>query len=93
VTDNINDTYMGSGVLLRYEQDLFGLDKFKKEILFECGSEEEMNKKEAEIVDEAFIARDDVYNIELGGKGGWTHLSKSSKSKASKQRWQNMSKQ
>ena len=34
---------------------------------------------------------DDVYNIELGGIGGWTHLSKDSKSKASKTRWQNMS--
>ena len=74
MTDNINDTYMGSGVLLRYEQDLFGLDKFKKEILFECSSEEEMNKNEAEIVNEDFIARDDVYNVMLGGDGGWNAI-------------------
>ena len=73
-TDNIDDDYMGSGSLLKHEQDLFGLDKFKKEILFECKSEEEMNAKEAEIVNEDFIARDDVYNIKLGGDGGWDHI-------------------
>lgn len=73
-TDDIDDGYMGSGVLLRHEQDLFGLDKFKKEILFECSSEEEMNKKEAEIVNEDFIARDDVYNVMFGGDGGWNAI-------------------
>lgn len=73
-TNNIDDGYMGSGSLLKYEQNLFGLDKFKKEILFECNSEEEMNAKEAEIVNEDFIARDDVYNIKLGGEGGWDHI-------------------
>lgn len=73
-TNNIDDGYMGSGSLLKHEQNLFGLDKFKKEILFECKSEEEMNAKEAEIVNEDFIARDDVYNIKLGGDGGWDHI-------------------
>ena len=92
-TTDLNDGYMGSGPKIVYAIKKYGIENFEKTILFECSSEEEMNKKEAEIVDEAFIARDDVYNIELGGKGGWTHLSKSSKSKASKQRWQNMSKQ
>ena len=32
-----------------------------------------MDKKEAEIVNEDFIARDDVYNIKLGGNGGWDY--------------------
>ena len=73
-TDDIDDDYMGSGSLLKYDQDLFGIDKFKREILFECKSEEEMNAKEAEIVNEDFIARDDVYNIKLGGDGGWDHI-------------------
>ena len=73
-TDDIDDGYMGSGSLLKYDQNLFGIDKFKREILFECKSEEEMNAKEAEIVNEDFIARDDVYNIKLGGDGGWDHI-------------------
>jgi len=42
--------------------------------LFECASFEEMNKKEAEIVNKEFLARDDVYNICLGGAGGWDYL-------------------
>ena len=73
-TDDIDDDYMGSGSLLKYDQNLFGIDKFKREILFECKSEDEMNVKEAEIVNEDFIARDDVYNIKLGGDGGWDHI-------------------
>ena len=35
-----------------------------------------MNAKEAEIVDEDFIARDDVYNIVVGGTGGWDYVNK-----------------
>jgi len=38
-----------------------------------------MDKKEAEIVNEDFIARDDVYNIKLGGEGGWDYLNSSGK--------------
>jgi hypothetical protein len=33
-------------------------------------NEEEMNRKEAEIVNEEFLLRDDVYNKVLGGEGG-----------------------
>ena len=90
-TENIDDGYMGSGLRIQYAIKKYGIENFEKTILFECQSEDEMNAKEAEIVNEDFIARDDVYNIELGGIGGWTHLSKDSKSKASKTRWQNMS--
>ncbi len=30
-----------------------------------------MNQKEADIVNEDFVARDDTYNLVLGGTGGW----------------------
>ena len=90
-TDDVNDNYMGSGIRIKRAIEKYGIENFEKTILFECSSEIEMNAKEAEIVNEDFIARDDVYNIELGGKGGWTHLSFESKSQASKKRWQNMS--
>lgn len=90
-TENVDDGYMGSGLRIRRAIEKYGRENFDKTILFECKSEEEMNAKEAEIVNEDFIARDDVYNIELGGIGGWTHLSFKSKSQASKTRWQNMS--
>lgn len=73
-TNDINDSYMGSGKILHKAIEKYGIDKFKKEILFECSNEEEMNQKEAEIVDEEFIARLDTYNIKLGGQGGWDYV-------------------
>lgn len=93
-TENVDDGYMGSGIRIRRAIEKYGLENFEKTILFECKSEEEMNAKEAEIVNEDFIARDDVYNICLGGMdGSWKSLSFNAKSQASKTRWQNMSKQ
>ena len=66
-TENIDDGYMGSGILITRAIEKYGLENFEKTILFECKSEAEMNAKEAEIVNEDFIARDDVYNIAIGG--------------------------
>jgi len=90
-TENLDDGYMGSGLRIQRAIEKYGIDNFEKTILFECNSEEEMNQKEAEIVNEDFIARDDVYNIVPGGwGGGFKALSFEDKSKASKKRWQNM---
>lgn len=51
----------------------YGIENFKREVLFiypyNKEGEEKAYNKEAEIVDEAFIARDDTYNVALGGKG------------------------
>lgn len=91
MTNNKNDSYMGSGLRIRYAIKKYGLENFEKTILFECMSEDEMNKKELEIVNEDFISRDDVYNIKVGGEGGWKQLTKQSKSLAAKTRWKNMS--
>ena len=69
-TENINDTYFGSGVALEKAIKKYGKQFFKKEILFIFDSEDEMNLKEREIVTEAFIARKDNYNNAIGGEGG-----------------------
>lgn len=74
ITDDKNDGYMGSGKYLKASQHYHGIENFEKTILFECSSEDEMNAKEREIVNEDFIKRDDTYNIALGGDGGWYHL-------------------
>ena len=71
-TENKNDEYFGSGLLLKHAVKKYGKENFSKEILFECLSLEEMNQKETDIVDEEFVARDDTYNIKLGGQGGWS---------------------
>lgn len=70
-TSNIDDDYMGSGVRIVRAIKKYGIENFEKTILFECSSEEEMNAKEAEIVNREFVSRDDVYNISLGGSGSW----------------------
>lgn len=70
-TKNIDDGYMGSGKAIRRALLKYGEDKFTKEILFKCKSLEEMKRKEADIVNEAFVARPDTYNMKLGGHGGF----------------------
>lgn len=72
-TDNLDDGYLGSGNLLRRAIEKYGLENFKREILFECSSKEEMDAKEAELVNEEFLKHKDVYNIKLGGQGGWDY--------------------
>lgn len=73
-TKNLNDRYMGSGKYLKYAQDKYGIEKFEKEILFMFDTAQEMYAKEAEIVDEQFIAENNTYNIKVGGFGGFDYL-------------------
>ena len=76
MTNDKDDDYMGSGIRIRRAIEKYGIENFEKTILFECESADEMNAKEAEIVNEDFIARDDVYNIKLGGDGGWDEINR-----------------
>lgn len=71
-TNNIDDGYMGSGIRLTNTYKKYGLDSFKKEILYVFDNFEEMDAKEAELVNEEFIKREDTYNIVLGGTGWCT---------------------
>jgi len=73
-TDNLDDGYLGSGILIRRAIEKYGEENFKREILFECSSREEMNAKEAELVNEDFLKRDDVYNLKQGGQGGFDFI-------------------
>lgn len=72
ITDDIDDDYLGSGKYFKYAINKYGIENFKKEILLECSSKEEMFKKESEIVNEEFVSRNDNYNLKLGGFGGFT---------------------
>lgn len=73
-TEDKDDDYFGSGVLLDRAIKKHGKKNFVKELLFECETEEEMNRRETDIVDEDFVARDDTYNVMLGGNGGWSYV-------------------
>lgn len=73
-TNDINDSYMGSGLAISRAKEKYGIENFKKEILFLLDSSEEMYEKEKEIVNEDFVKRKDTYNMKLGGNGGWDYV-------------------
>jgi hypothetical protein len=68
-TDNINDSYLGSGIFLKKAIKKYGYTNFKKEILYVFDNKTDMIKKEKEIVNESFITRKDTYNMSKGGYG------------------------
>jgi hypothetical protein len=63
---------MGSGTLIRNAIRKHGPERFTKTILFVFDNEDAMDAKEAEIVNEDFCRRADTYNLEIGGKGGFS---------------------
>jgi group I intron endonuclease len=72
-TIDLDDAYMGSGKYLKHSIEKHGLDNFEKKILHVFGTSEEMFAKEAEIVNEEFIAEENTYNLKVGGFGGWDY--------------------
>ena len=68
-TNDVNDSYLGSGALLHKAVKKYGRKNFQREIIQFCESLDELYQLEGEIVNEEFIARDDVYNVTLGGGG------------------------
>lgn len=71
-TDNLDDGYLGSGVLLTKAIKKYGKDNFIREILSFHDTSENALLAETEIVDNEFVTRDDTYNLMIGGKGGNT---------------------
>lgn len=75
-TKNINDGYMGSGKYLNHAIKKYGISAFHKEILFYLNSAEEMHNKEAELVNEEYLATANTYNLKKGGYGGFDFINK-----------------
>ena len=69
-TENINDSYFGSGTALRNAIKKYGKEYFLKEVLYVFDTEAEMNQKERELITEEFVNRPDTYNLGVGGEGG-----------------------
>lgn len=69
-TKDLNDEYLGSGVLIRRAIKKYGKENFEKEILFVFDNEAEMNAKEKELVTINSLNMNESYNIAPGGIGG-----------------------
>lgn len=69
-TNNINDSYMGSGIAIVKAIKKYGKENFTKEILFVFDNEQDMNKKEKELITEELVSDPNCYNIGVGGEGG-----------------------
>jgi hypothetical protein len=78
-TQNQADNYMGSGRYLNYAYKKYGLENFTKEILFVYDNPADMYTKEAELVNEDFLATENTYNLKVGGFGGFNFINNSGK--------------
>lgn len=76
-TKNLDDGYMGSGKYLKSAIKKHGVTNFSKVIIKYFEDQEAMYAKEKEIINEDFVRRQDVYNIKIGGLGGWDHIDNS----------------
>lgn len=72
-TDNLEDTYLGSGLAIKRAIKFYGRDKFIKEILSVVNTEQEMYDVERQLVGE-HISDPLCYNLMEGGIGGFTHI-------------------
>jgi nitrogen regulatory protein PII-like uncharacterized protein len=77
-TKNLNDGYMGSGKLVSRAIKKYGVENFKKEILWLCSSYEEMKEFEKGVITEEFLEQNKgkIYNLLVGGMGGFYYVNK-----------------
>lgn len=83
-TKNLNDNYMGSGKYLKRAIEKHGVENFTKELLFVFDNPDEMYAKEAELVNEEFLAEENTYNLKVGGFGGFDYLNSSGMNNSTK---------
>lgn len=73
-TKSMDDGYMGSGKVIKSAIQKHGFLNFKKDILEHFDTSEAMYAREAEVVNEEFLLREDVYNLRRGGYGGFDYI-------------------
>lgn len=73
ITDNIDDGYMGSGILIQKAVKKYGKDAFTKEWLEFSENADDLNYLERSYVDKEWLASPDTYNLAYGGNQGNFH--------------------
>ena len=69
-TKNLNDSYFGSGLVLKNAIKKYGKENFVFEILNFFKNEIDLNNAEKELLTEDLLNSDECYNINYGGHGG-----------------------
>lgn len=69
-TDNLEDGYLGSGVVLTRAIKKHGPANFKREIIATFDTEEEALLLEIEMITDELVRNPMCYNVKPGGKGG-----------------------
>jgi hypothetical protein len=67
-TDDLEDGYLGSGKRLTYSLRKYGKENHIREILEFCDSREELNFREAEIINMNEISKNECMNLKVGGQ-------------------------
>ena len=82
-TDNLDDGYMGSGILICKAENKYGIENFTKEYLAFCDIEDKLNWFEKFYI-KKYKAREVGYNLTDGGEGGNTGISEDGRRRLSK---------
>ena len=62
--------YFGSGLIIRRSINKYGIKNFKKEIIEECSSVDNLNEREQHWISKCNSMAPNGYNISKGGNGG-----------------------
>jgi hypothetical protein len=73
-TNDLNDSYLGSGKLIKISIKKYGKSNFERNILHIFLIKNEALEKELEIVNQEFVNREDTYNLKIGGEGGFDYI-------------------
>jgi len=71
-TEDLNDTYMGSGTHILRAVRKYGVQNFKKEYLAIFDNPDDMFNMESQLVNKEFIENRNTYNLNLGGTGAYS---------------------
>lgn len=85
-TEDVDDGYMGSGLLLTRAIAKYGVESFRKRTVAFFDTSEEAFAFEASLVDDAFVHDPRTYNLTLGGNGCWSGANRHSQAKDRRRR-------